>query len=49
MTLADNIITIGILLGLFVLAYCRLKNVTLTELYYEIKELFSPNVEEMQI
>jgi len=49
MTLADNIVTIGVLFGLFVLAYCRLKNVTIGELYHEIKEMFTPNIEEVKL
>jgi len=49
MTLADNLITIGILFGLFILAYCRIKNVTITELYHEIKDMFTPNIEEYKL
>jgi len=40
--LLNNILVIGILLIIFSIIYCRVKGVTMVELFKEIKEIISP-------
>jgi len=49
MTLMDTFVTVGVLLGLFVLAYCRLTGKTLTDLIRELKEGVQPDTEEYRL
>ena len=44
--LINSLIVIIILLGLFVIGYCRMKNTTLTELFMEIKEIMGDGIDE---
>jgi hypothetical protein len=45
MTWVDTAITIGILLALAIIIYCRVTNKTLPEFISEIREIFSPEEE----
>lgn len=49
MTFWDGLLTAGILFGLFVLAYCKLTEKTLFDLFTEIRDFFSPPVEEVRL
>jgi len=44
--LQDNLITIGVLLGLFILGYCSFKKKTLGELIKDIREGMSGGINE---
>lgn len=39
--LFSNLLVVGILLALFIIVYCKMKNITLPELIKEIKEATS--------
>ena len=43
--LINNLLVAFILLSIFVIAYCKIKNVTAIELIKSIKEAFSPTDE----
>jgi len=47
MTVADIIITLVVLFGLFVLGYCAVTKKTLIDLWREIMEMFSDRTEEV--
>ena len=40
MALADTLITLGVLFGLFIIIYSRVKNQSLGETFKEIKSIF---------
>ena len=40
MSLEQNLLVIVLLLGIFILVYCKIKNVTIIEFFKEIFELF---------
>ena len=40
--LFNNLIVVVVLLGLFVIVYCRIKQRTMVELFKEIREIISP-------
>lgn len=46
MSAYDNLLALIIILGLGVIFYLKITNKTLTDLYREIKEIISPEVEE---
>lgn len=41
MSAFQNILTLLILIGLFIVIYCRVTNKTLTDIFWEIKEIFT--------
>ena len=41
MTLWENLLVIGILIGIFILLYCKMKNVSLKEFFLEIKDILN--------
>jgi len=45
MALFDNLLTIGILLSLLIIIYCKYTNKTLPEIIMEFKEVFSEEEE----
>lgn len=45
----ESLTTIGVLLALFILAYCRFTDRTLGELITDIREAFSTQTEEVEI
>jgi len=47
MTLWDNVLTVGILISLAVILYCRLMHKSLPDLFNEIKEILSTDTEEV--
>ena len=49
MTLMDTFVTIGVLLGLFILAYCRLTKKTMIDLFHELKDGLQPETEEYRL
>lgn len=49
MTLIDTIVSTGVLVSLFVLAYCKWTGRTLLDLFLEIKEMFSSQREDVEI
>lgn len=49
MTFWDGLLTAGILFALFILAYCKLTEKTLIDFLREIKDFFSPPIEETPI
>lgn len=46
MTVLDNLVTLIVLVGLGVLAYCKLQKKTLVDFFQEIKELITGGKEE---
>ena len=46
MALLDNLITVGVLLAIAITGYCKIKNVTITELWREIMEIIRGETEE---
>jgi len=46
-TTLESLTTVGVLLALFILAYCRFTNRTLGELILDIREAFSTQTEEV--
>ena len=40
--LLNNLLVVGILFGLFAIVYCKLKGITMVELFKEIREIVSP-------
>lgn len=49
MALTDMLITTGVLVGLFILAYCRFTGKSLGDMISEIKDSLGSNVEEIDI
>ena len=47
MALLDNLLTVGILLALAIIGYCKIKDVTLTEFWRELMEIFRGSQEEV--
>ena len=43
--LMSNLLVLGILAGLGVVIYCKVKNLTLPEFFKEMKEIISPSEE----
>lgn len=41
--LINNLITVSILFSLFVIIYCKVKDITALEFFKEIKEILSPS------
>jgi len=46
MALLDNLFTVGILLALSIIGYCKIKDVTIVELWREIMEIIRGDAEE---
>jgi hypothetical protein len=49
MTGYENLLTILILFGIFLIGYSRITNKNLSEMFGEIRELFGGGVEEIDI
>ena len=49
MTALDNLITVGVLLGLFILAYCRFTDRTLGDMFRDLKEAIQGEAEEIRL
>lgn len=49
MTFFENLFAVFILLALFILGYCKLKNKTFSEAFNDIKEMFVGTTEEIDI
>lgn len=47
MAAIDSLVTVLVLLGLFLLAYCRIRNKTLVDVFNEVREMFSSTTEEV--
>lgn len=41
--LLSNLLVIGILLALFIIIYCKVKDITFPEFFRQVKEVVSPN------
>ena len=48
-TAMDSLITIAVLLGLFLLAYCRMTNKSLGEIIADIRDAMSSTTEEVVV
>lgn len=49
MALGDMLVTMGVLLGLFILAYCRFTGKSLSDMISEVRDSFGGEVEEIDI
>ena len=49
MTAYENILTAGILFGLAVLGYAKMKDKSLTDIFNEIKEMFVDKTEDLDL
>jgi len=47
--LFDSLITVGVLLGLFLLVYCKLTDKTLLDVFQEFRDLLSTQTEEVEM
>ena len=45
----ENLLTAGVLIGIFIIAYLRITNQTLLDLFKEIKEMMTPDTESYKI
>ena len=47
MALLDNLFTVGILLALAIIGYCKIKDITIVDLWREIMEIVRGETEEV--
>lgn len=47
--LLNSLITIGVLVGLGLLIYCKLMDKTLLDVFMEVREMFSTQTEEVEV